>query len=167
MQRIEILASLPAVALSLLLGAVSAQAVSGPPAALRADPAERLENRLLLLGLDDETRKQVFAILDGARPEVRELRLKLRNSQQTLTELMRKDEPAEATVLGQIDEIGQLTTELRKKELATWLGIRAKLNPEQRAKLRPERRARADKPERGCGKKAPLPRNISLGILPL
>lgn len=176
------LATFAAAALTLLLAGAPARATMGAPVAANSDPAERLENQLLTLGLDDKTRKEVFAILDGARPEARELRVSIHNAQQHLGELLKKDKPDEVDVLKQVDEVGKLITELHKKELAALLEVRAKLTPEQRAKLRPARQAAAlsdghgkgapdhtmpGKPQGGCEKRAGRSRTISLGIAPL
>ena len=104
----------------------------GPP-----DASAMLESRIGRLGLDDETRNAVYAIIDGSKSAERETNDRLRQEHETLRTLLEKENPDEGAVLGAAERIGSLTTELRKHQLRTLIAVRAQLTPEQRTQLRP------------------------------
>jgi len=109
-----------------------------PPAhtAGALDPNARLEARLAGLDLDDPTRDAIYTILDRSRVDVRVLRQNVVDAHAGLRALLDQDTPGEAVVLGQVELVGELMTELRKQQLSTMLAVRAHLTPEQRDELR-------------------------------
>ena len=107
---------------------------------------EGLEHQIERLNLDRETRTAIYAIIDKARAEQRDMRLQLREAHHALRTLLEQDVPDENAVLAQVDVIGALQTTHRKQALRTFLAVQSHLTPEQRASLRQARHDQEGEP---------------------
>ena len=125
-------------ALSLAGGLALSVTASARPPGPGGDRLGRLESRVEALDLDGESRTAIYAILDEARVNQREVRSQLREAREDLRTLLEQEEPDEAAVMEQAEVIGALRTERRKQGLRTFLAVRALLTPEQRERLRPQ-----------------------------
>ena len=87
------------------------------------------------LGLDDETRQAIDAIVEETREQGRELSEEVRNLHRGMRDLLSQEFPDESAVMAQADAIGQAETALHKQRLGAMIRIRALLTDEQRAEL--------------------------------
>jgi hypothetical protein len=104
-----------------------------------------MEEHAARLGLDDETREAIAAIVDESREQARELHGELRDLHREMRDLLSQETPVEADVMPQAEAIGRVETELHKHRLGTLIKIRALHTPEQReelARIREETRGR-------------------------
>ena len=115
------------------------------------------------LGLDEETRAAIDAIVERSRAEGEGLREEREAAYRELRSLLEQDMPDEAAVMRQADRTGEVGTRGRKHRLKTQLEIRALLTPEQRRQLveirkeeREKWRGRRAKRE-GLGRRGPPP----------
>lgn len=83
------------------------------------------------LKLTDEQRKGMDQVLEQNRNRLIDLRANLEKAEGVLEPLMRDDQPNEARILEQIDQVAQARAELEKANARFLLAIRAKLTPEQ------------------------------------
>lgn len=104
----------------------------GPPG---EPPGGGLDQALEQIDLPDDVRTDVDALLDEARTERRAFHRSLKAAQKDMRAKLEADEPDEAAVLAQADEIGRLRTEVEKTRLRTLLRINKRLSPEQREAL--------------------------------
>jgi Spy/CpxP family protein refolding chaperone len=105
------------------------------------------------LGLSEETRQAIQAIVEDSHARAAALHDEHREARRALKDLLSQDTPAEATVMAQADELGRTETALSKHRLATMLRIRALLSPEQRSQLleiRREKHARKEAVRESC-----------------
>ncbi len=105
------------------------------------------------LGLSEETRQAVQAIVEDSHARAAALHDEHREARRALKDLLSQDTPAEAAVMAQADELGRVETQLSKHRLATMLRIRALLSPEQRSQLleiRREKHARKEAVREAC-----------------
>jgi Spy/CpxP family protein refolding chaperone len=105
------------------------------------------------LGLGEETRAAIEAIVDDSHARAAALHDEHREARHALKELLSQDAPDAATVMGKAEELGRIETELSKHRLDTMLRIRALLTPEQRSQLmtiRREKRARHEAAREAC-----------------
>jgi Spy/CpxP family protein refolding chaperone len=112
-------------------------------------PGDLLDEHADQLGLDEETREAIRAVVRESRERNEELRDELRGLQRQMKEMLSRDDPDESAVMLLADRIGLLETSLHKYRLAAMLEIRAALTPEQRrqlAELRDEERDRQLEP---------------------
>jgi Spy/CpxP family protein refolding chaperone len=108
-------------------------------------PPGFLEEHADRIGLDDETRQAIEAIVDESRAQGQELREQLEGLHEEMRDLLDQETPDEATVMQQADAIGKLETELHKHRLRAMIKIRALHTPEQLeelAEIREETRER-------------------------
>jgi periplasmic protein CpxP/Spy len=94
------------------------------------------------LKLTDEQRKSMDQILEQNRNKLIDLRANLEKSEGALQPLMQDDQPNEARILEQIDQVAQARAELEKANARFLLAIRAKLTPEQWKSLQAARSER-------------------------
>ncbi len=104
------------------------EAPDEPPGRFIAEHAEEL-------GLSDEARAEIEAIVRRSHERSRELRQAHRQAAQALHQLLELDEPDRATVMSQADVVGGLESQRRKLRLGAMLDIRSLLTPEQRRQL--------------------------------
>lgn len=95
----------------------------------------RLDAVLEKLDVDEATRAAARGIVEEARPATRALREQVREAHRSLRALLEQAEPDEDAVLAQVETLGELRTELRKRQLRTLLEVRAVLPDEARAQL--------------------------------
>ncbi len=88
------------------------------------------------LGVDDATVEKIEAIVAAAREEAAPLREAVRAAREEMRTLLDADQPDEAAVMAQADEVSAAMAAMHKQRLATLLKIRALLTPEQRDKLK-------------------------------
>ncbi len=128
-----------------LLGAGLVNSAEARPRGGGPRPEAFLDRHADELGLDDETRAAIEAIVEAARPEGEALRAELHAARLAMRALLDQDAPDEDEVMAQAERIGQVEIARSQHRLKTLLAIRAKLSPEQRAQLsqmHEERRAR-------------------------
>jgi Spy/CpxP family protein refolding chaperone len=112
-----------------------------------------IEENAERLGLGEETRQAIQAILEDSHARAAALHDEHREARRRLKDLLSEDAPTETAVMAQAEEVGRIETALSKHRLATLLRIRALLTPEQRSQLsemRRERRARKDAVREAC-----------------
>jgi Spy/CpxP family protein refolding chaperone len=105
------------------------------------------------LGLSDETRQAIEAIVEESHARAAALHDEHRDARQALKDLLSQDSPDEAAVMGQAEALGRVETDLSKHRLGTMLRIRALLTPEQRSQLleiRREKHARKEAMREAC-----------------
>ena len=114
---------------------------AGPGGAV-AQPAGRLAELGTTLGLDAETIHAIEQIVQQTRPRADALFARSDEAERTLRDLLDAEEPDEAAVLRQTEELGRLETELRKLRYTSLIRIRKLLTPEQRRRFVELRRKR-------------------------
>jgi Spy/CpxP family protein refolding chaperone len=114
----------------------------GPPG-----PAGLIEEHADRLGLDDEARAAIRAIVDESHERAAELHEDHREARRALRDLLSRDLPGEASVMQQAELLGAIETEMTKHRLRTLLRIRALLTPEQREEMMAIHRGRHGGPE--------------------
>ena len=105
------------------------------------------------LGLADETRRAIEAIVEESHARAAALHDEHREARRALKQLLSQDDPDEASVMGQAEALGRIETELSKHRLGTMLRIRALLSGEQRSQLleiRREKHARKEALREAC-----------------
>lgn len=118
----------------------------------------RLEKMVESLGLDEKSTAEVKKILDASKAKREDLFAKMHDAHERMRTLLEQEQPNEASVMAQADEIGALETEGRKQRLHTMLAVRALLTPEQRVKLM--EKLREERPgRRGAWKHGKAPQN--------
>lgn len=95
----------------------------------------RIDRMSEALGLTQEQRDKVRAIVDQARPATRELRDKLGDNHKQLRALMQQDNPKETEVRKLADAQGKLIADMIVQRTKVQSEIRAVLTPEQREKM--------------------------------
>jgi len=96
---------------------------------------ERFDRHAKELGLDDETRRKIDALVEPTLPDRRARREQIHRERERLSELLSDAKPDLEAVLAQADAIVKLESEALKSRLRTTIEIRALLTPEQRVKL--------------------------------
>jgi len=94
------------------------------------------------LGLTDEQRKGMDAILLEHRNNLVDMHASLEKAEIAMEPLMSADQPSEQLILAQIDKIAQSRAELEKANARFLLAIRAKLSPDQWKQLQAARAER-------------------------
>jgi len=117
----------------------------GPPGG--PGPEGFLEEHADRLGLDDDTRAAIRAIVDESRARAAELHDDHREARRALRDLLEQDSPDEAAVMKQAELLGAIETQLRKHRLQALLRIHALLTPEQRKEMMALHRERHRGPE--------------------
>jgi Spy/CpxP family protein refolding chaperone len=107
----------------------------GPPG-----PDGFVEEHADRLGLDDEARAAIRAIVDESHERAAGLHEDHRKARRALRDLLSQDLPDEATVMQQAELLGAIETEMTKHRLRTLLRIHALLTPEQREEMMAIRR---------------------------
>jgi Spy/CpxP family protein refolding chaperone len=87
------------------------------------------------LGLDDETRAKIEAIVDRSKAAEKELSAQKETARDEMKALFSQELPDEAAVMKQAEEIGAIRTAMRKQFFRTLIDIRKQLTPEQRKQL--------------------------------
>jgi Spy/CpxP family protein refolding chaperone len=105
----------------------------GPPGP--RGPEGMIEEHADRLGLDDEARAAIRAIVDASHERAAELHEDHREAHRVLRDLLSQDSPDEAAVMQQAELLGTIETETTKHRLQTLLRIRALLTPEQREEM--------------------------------
>jgi Spy/CpxP family protein refolding chaperone len=98
------------------------------------------------LKLTDDQRKSMDDVLLEHRETLVQLRANLEKSELLLEPLMKADQPDEAKIVAQIDQVAQARAELEKANARFLLAIRSKLTPDQWKALQAER-ANRPRPE--------------------
>lgn len=146
--RIQFVARLSLVVLSSLF--ICATALARPPFGGPAGPPGPegwIEEHADRLGLDDEARAAIRAIVDESHGRAAELRGDHRKARRALRDLLSQDSPDEASVMQQAELLGAIETEMTKHRLRTLLRIHALLTPEQREEMMAIHRGRHGGPE--------------------
>ena len=104
------------------------------------DDESRMERMAEVLGLTQEQRTTVRAIIDKARPQKRELRDKLRENRKQLNALVQAGTPNESEVRRIADAQGRTTADMIVLRTKVRTEINAVLTPEQREKMQNMRR---------------------------
>jgi periplasmic protein CpxP/Spy len=91
------------------------------------------------LKLTDDQRKAMDAILLQHRETLIDLRASVEKAELGMEPLMGQDQPDEAKILAQIDQVAQARAELEKGNARFLLALRAKLTPEQWKQLQADR----------------------------
>jgi len=146
-----------------LLGTGAALAQPGPPPHRGphhgGPPLDRfVERHGDRLGLDEETRAAIDAIVEQSRAEGEGLREEREAAYRELHSLLEQDTPDESAVMRQVDRVGEVGTRGHKHRLKTMLEIRALLTPEQRQQLVEIREEERDKRGGRRGKREGLRR---------
>lgn len=87
------------------------------------------------LGLTDEQKAKVKALVDGERESLRALQEKAQQATKRQFELMRAEKVDEAAVLSAIDEVFAARKEIAKAQFKNQLAVRAVLSAEQLSKV--------------------------------
>jgi periplasmic protein CpxP/Spy len=101
------------------------------------------------LALTADQKKRMEDILQQHRLKLIDLHASVQKAEAIMEPLMAADQPDEAKVVAQIDQVAQARAELEKANARMLLGIRQVLTPEQWKKLKEER-------ERGPGGRRPM-----------
>jgi Spy/CpxP family protein refolding chaperone len=115
------------------------------------------------LRLTDDQRKAMDDILQQHRETLIDMRANLEKAELALEPLMKADQPDEARVLAQIDQVAQARAELEKANARFLLAIRSKLTPDQWKQVqafranRQEMRRNFEPGRRGPGGQTPPP----------
>jgi Spy/CpxP family protein refolding chaperone len=134
--RIQFVARLSlVVVLSLFLSAaaLARPPFGGPPGP--PGPEGLIEEYADRLGLDDEARAAIRAIVDASHERAAGLHQDHREARRALRDLLSQDSPDEASVMQQAELLGAIETEMTKHRLGTLLRIHALLTPEQREEM--------------------------------
>jgi Spy/CpxP family protein refolding chaperone len=131
------------VALACALAAtLTARAAAGPPdggpghrGPHGPPPVEILGAEAERLGLDQDTRTHIRAIVEESRAEADALRRQTGEAREEMRRLLSSPEVEESAVMKQAETVGALELEEHKNWLRAMLRIRALLTPEQRQKL--------------------------------
>jgi len=91
------------------------------------------------LKLTDAQRKDMDGILLQHREGLVDLRAALEKAELTLEPLMKADQPDEARIVAQIDQVAQARAELEKANARFLLALRSKLTPDQWKQVQEER----------------------------
>jgi Spy/CpxP family protein refolding chaperone len=91
------------------------------------------------LKLTDDQRKAMDGILLQHRETLIDLRASVEKAELGMEPLMGQDQPEEAKILAQIDQVAQARAELEKGNARFLLALRAKLTPEQWKQLQADR----------------------------
>ena len=83
------------------------------------------------LNLSPDQQKKLDATFDQNRTRLMDLHLNLKRSEENLEPLISADQPDEAQVLAQIDQVAQARAELEKQLARMMLDMRKNLTPEQ------------------------------------
>jgi Spy/CpxP family protein refolding chaperone len=102
----------------------------GPPG-----PEGLIEEYADRLGLDDEARAAIRAIVDESHRRAAGLHEDHRDARRALRDLLSQDSPDEASVMRQAELLGAIETEMTKHRLRTLLRIHGQLAPEQREEM--------------------------------
>ena len=94
-----------------------------------------LERKLDKLELAPETRTQVQAVIDAARPAREASKEQIHAAHREMRALLDQDTVDEAAVMAQADALGALMTQRRKNHLSALIRVRSLLSEEQRAAL--------------------------------
>jgi len=137
MHRFERVGFFGALAVALSLSALSLPGVSSarPPFEFgdsHGDPGAFIEENAEALGLDEATLGAIRTIVEESKDTGEQLHAKLRELHKGMKMLLSQDSPDEASVMKQVDAIGEAETAMQRHRLATMLKIRALLTPEQR-----------------------------------
>ncbi len=98
-------------------------------------PDQRLEGHLEELDLSASQAEEVNAALHAGRQEREALYAQKRSEIEKLHSLLERDEPDEATIMKQAEQIGSIKIRAHKSMLRTLLRVREQLSAEQRQKL--------------------------------
>ena len=114
----------------------------GPPG-----PEGLIEEHADRLGLDDEARAAIQAIVDESHERAAGLHEDHREARRALRDLLSQGLPDEATVMQQAELLGAIETQMTTHRLQTLLRIRALLTPEQREEMMAMHRGRHGGPK--------------------
>lgn len=118
----------------------------GPPAEMNLRMLERAADRL---GLDEATLDRIKLRVYEAEKVGIDLKAKFELAKLELRRALDADTADKAAVMGRIEEVGRLETELRKHQVGLMMDVHAMLTPEQRTKLKQmTRRARGERGKR-------------------
>ena len=139
MRRFEPVGSLPGIAIAVLLGMLLAGASAARPPfgghhrghGGGHGPGRFLDFYADELGLDEEKREAIRAIVEESRGEAEGLHAQLGALHEQLRELLSADPPDETAVMAQVEAIGAVEIQLHKHRLATLLRIPARYWPGQ------------------------------------
>lgn len=87
------------------------------------------------LGLDDQQRGAIRAIVDASWAEAAPIEEASHEAHEELRRMLDVDEPDEAAIMAQVELLGALQTDSHKLRMRTMLSIRRLLTPEQRAEM--------------------------------
>ncbi len=106
------------------------------------------------LKLTDEQRKEFDNILLQHREKLIDLRANVEKAELQMEPLVRADQPDEAKILAQIDQVAQARAELEKANARYLLALRSKLTPEQWKEVQEfrENRGMQGREDRGWGR---------------
>lgn len=133
-----------------------ALAVPGSALARKGPPGERgpklslktLDRIAPQLGVEDAVLAQIKTRVYEAEKRSIELKAQLELAKLEMHRALDAESPDKAAVMGHIEAVGRLHTDLRKHEVGLMLDVRAMLTPEQRKTLR-TLSARRDRGRRG------------------
>jgi Spy/CpxP family protein refolding chaperone len=114
---------------------VSAAVLAQPPFGGPPGPDGLIEDYAERLGLDDEARAAIRAIVDASHERAAGLHEDHREARRALRDLLSEDSPDEASVMRQAELLGAIETEMTKHRLRTLLRIHGQLAPEQREEM--------------------------------
>ncbi|HKJ24072.1 MAG TPA: Spy/CpxP family protein refolding chaperone [Myxococcota bacterium] len=87
------------------------------------------------LGLGEDTRQAIRAILESSHEEGRALNREVREARHRLHELLEAEPVDRDAVMDQVEVVGELEMQAEKHRIESMLAIRDQLTPEQRAQL--------------------------------
>ncbi len=88
------------------------------------------------LGVDAKQRASIQQVLEGTRTHLEALRTEKQKVGGELRALLETDRPDQAKVLGYVEALGNLETEMDKARMTSKLQVAQLLTPEQRAKMK-------------------------------
>ncbi len=110
------------------------------------------------LGLTEEQKEKLKALLFEGRRELVELRARVQVAALRQAELLSQENPDQNAVMQAVEQTGQLRTELAKAQIRQLLAVRAMLTSEQRDQLRGAFRERWRQGEPGAPNRRPFGR---------
>jgi Spy/CpxP family protein refolding chaperone len=114
-----------------------------PPFGKALFPPEMVMRHAQEIGLSDEQREQITAVIQQVQSDIVPLEWEVRERTEVLTDLLEKPRVDEATALVQVDRVTEIENQMKKTHLALLIRVKNLLSEDQQQQLlalRQERR---------------------------
>ena len=119
----------------------------GPPFAKALFPPEMVMRHAQDIGLADEQREQITAVIQQVQSDIVPLEWEVRERTEALTDLLEKPRVDEAAALAQVDRVTEIENQMKKTHLTLLIRVKNLLTEDQQQQLltlRQERRERRE-----------------------